>query len=120
MATEDPIGAGESVEAEIDLAFMEGLEAQQAQVLMGLDIEEALEKAGPLASYMVERRAKAIEAVKRIASIDLDDRAALRDVQDAIRLYLDIMKFIKDALIGAEIGEEEIRRKMTGKEEVED
>lgn len=112
MAAEDT-DIGEEVDAEIDIALLEGLAGHQADIALGADIEADLGALGPLATYMVEVRARAVEAVKRFTSIDLDDKPAIRDCQDAVRGYLDVMDFIKRALTRAEHGGEAIRREFS-------
>ena len=120
MPNEDPPDIAEEVDAEIDAALLEGLHAlgeQQDAVALGADIEADLEKAGPLAAYMVEVRARAVAAIKRFSAIDLEDRPRLRDCQDAVRAYLDVMDFLKRGLAGAEHGAAVIRRELTETEE---
>jgi hypothetical protein len=113
MAGEDAPDIADEVDAEIDIALLEGLGGHQHAVGLGAEIDADLAHAGPLAVYMVEVRARAVAAIKRFTAIDLGDVANLRDCQDAVRAYLDVMDFIKRSLADAERAGEVIAREMS-------
>lgn len=108
MAEDNAPGVDEEIDAEIDLAILEGLIPHQEAAQLGADIEDDLKKSGPLSAYLVEVRGKAVKAFRLFAALDLDEKPAIRDCQDAVRHFLDVMEFMRRALKSAEHGAEMI------------
>lgn len=112
MAEDEVPGVDEEIDAEIDIAVLEGLRPQEQVAALGADIEDDLAKSGPLSAYLLEVRAKAVTAYRQFATLDLDDKAAIRDCQDAVRHFLDVMEFMRRALKAAEQAAAEIDERL--------
>lgn len=118
MANEDTTDIGEEVDAEIDVAILEGLGGYQEAAGLGADIEADLAAGGPITRYMVDVRGRAIKAIKRFSGLDLeDDKAAARDCQAAVRAYLALMTWMAANLADAERASEVIRRHLAPEHE---
>jgi|GEM_PF-5047562 len=112
MAEDDVPSVDEEIDAEIDAAILQGLGPYEEMARLGADIEEDLKAYGPLAAYLVEVRSRAMTAFRHFAALDLDERAAIRDCQDAVRHFLDVMNFMRRALKDAEHGASEINARL--------
>lgn len=113
MAEDDVPGVDEEIDAEIDAALMESLLDREEIVGRGHDIEKDIEAVGPLARYLTERRQAAVKAIKAFPDLDLEDGAAVRSCQDAVRMYLHVLLWVGEQFKAAAHAEETINRDLS-------
>lgn len=112
MAEDEMPDVDEEIDVEIDAALMESLLEREEMVGHGKDIEKDLEEIGPLARYVTERRAEAVTAFKAFPDLDVENHEAIRNCQNAVRLYLHVLLWVGEQFKTAAQAETEIRREL--------
>lgn len=110
MDPEDDLA--EEIDGEIDAAILEALAEPRDAVLFGDAVHGDFSAVGPLARYIVAKRAKALTAFRKFSSLDIEQKAELRDCQDAVRAYFDVMIWVREMLTDAERAEQIIEREI--------